>query len=89
MTATIELEPEEVSELKQRTNQPDIESALREVASLFLQRDKLIDQPNNVSPPSREDWLRRLDQLRDSIGTEKQGTPTEAILDDLRADRQQ
>ena len=35
----------------------------------------------------REDWLQRLDQLRASVGTGRQGTSTEDILEDLRSDR--
>lgn len=34
----------------------------------------------------REDWLRRLDALRGSVGTGTQGACTEEILDDLRSD---
>ncbi len=37
--------------------------------------------------PDREAWLQRLDQLRASVGTGKQGTSTEAIIDDLRSER--
>ena len=35
---------------------------------------------------SRDAWLQRLSQLRASVGTAKQGTPTEAIIDDLRSE---
>lgn len=34
-----------------------------------------------------ESWLKRLDDLRSSVGTGKQGTSTEAIIDDLRSER--
>ncbi len=34
----------------------------------------------------REQWVRRLDQLRDSIGTGKTGPTTEQILDELRGE---
>ena len=34
----------------------------------------------------RGEWLQRLDALRGSVGTGKQGTTTEEILDDLRSD---
>lgn len=40
MTATIQLDPEEAEELVRRTNQPDVESALKEVAHRFLNEDK-------------------------------------------------
>ena len=36
--------------------------------------------------PSRDAWLQRLSQLRASVGTAKQGTSTEAIIDDLRSE---
>lgn len=44
--------------------------------------------PGGVDPGSgdREQWVRRLDQLRDSIGTGKPGPTTEQILDELRAE---
>lgn len=35
----------------------------------------------------REEWLARLDSLRSSVGTGKTGTSTEAIIDDIRSDR--
>lgn len=41
-------------------------------------------QPRN---PDREAWLKQLDQLRASVGTGKQGSSTEDIIDDLRSDR--
>jgi hypothetical protein len=48
-------------------------------------------RPATAAPPApleeRERWLARLDSLRESVGTGKPGTSTEAILDDLRADR--
>ncbi len=40
MTTAIELTPEEVDELKRRTNKPDAESALKEVTDRFLNDDK-------------------------------------------------
>jgi hypothetical protein len=57
-----------------------------------LVRDALeLAKPPSAAPslPSedRERWLQRLDSLRASVGTGKTGTSTEAILDDLRADR--
>ncbi len=35
----------------------------------------------------RKNWLQRLDSLRSSVGTGRQGTSSEEILDDLRSDR--
>jgi hypothetical protein len=35
----------------------------------------------------RKIWLQRLDSLRSSVGTGRQGTSTQEILDDLRSDR--
>ena len=35
----------------------------------------------------RQEWIKRLDRLRASIGTARPGTSTEAILDDLRSER--
>jgi len=35
----------------------------------------------------RKSWLQRLDSLRSSVGTGRQGTSSEEILDDLRSDR--
>lgn len=57
-----------------------------------LVRDALeLVKPATAAPPTpleeRERWLERLDALRESVGTGKPGTTTEAILDDLRADR--
>lgn len=40
MTTTIEMDPEEVEFLTQHTNQPDAESALREVANEFIRTRK-------------------------------------------------
>jgi hypothetical protein len=37
--------------------------------------------------PQRDNWLRRLDAMRNSVGTNKQATSTEEILEDLRSDR--
>ena len=61
----------------------------------FLQgqagRDAL-DLVNSSSPAKRghqerQEWLLRLDALRGSVGTDKQGASTDEILDDLRSDR--
>ncbi len=56
-----------------------------------LVRDAL-DLVNPSAPVKRElqdrqEWLQRLDALRGSVGTGKQGASTEEILDDLRSDR--
>jgi len=57
-----------------------------------LVRDALeLVKPATAAPPvpleERERWLERLDSLRESVGTGKPGISTEAILEDLRADR--
>lgn len=56
-----------------------------------LVRDAL-DLVNPTSPATgglqrRGEWLQRLDALRASVGTGKQGATTEEILDDLRSNR--
>ena len=56
-----------------------------------LVRDAL-DLANPPTPATRgrqerESWLQRLDAIRGSVGTGKQGVSTEEILDDLRSDR--
>ena len=56
-----------------------------------LVRDALELVRSSANHPSRhgerEAWLERLDTLRASVGTGKQGTSTETILEDLRSDR--
>ncbi|OYV04073.1 MAG: hypothetical protein CFE26_18825, partial [Verrucomicrobiales bacterium VVV1] len=56
-----------------------------------LVRDALATVKTESSPEpdqaKRQGWLNRLDQLRASVGTGQSGTSTEAILDDLRSDR--
>ena len=55
-----------------------------------LVRDALeLVNPAAVAQPdqSREEWLKRLAQVRSSVGTGKTGPSTEEILDDLRAER--
>ena len=42
--------------------------------------------PRTESAADRQAWLQRLAQLRSTVGTHYQGTPTEAIIDDLRAE---
>ncbi len=56
--------------------------------------DNFVETPKGIVPidvrvwsyPDREAWLQRLDQLRASVGTGKQGTSTEAKIDDLRSE---
>jgi len=53
-----------------------------------LVRDALeLVNPVVSSPPhqNRERWLKRLDEVRASVGTGKAGPSTEEILDDLRS----
>lgn len=56
-----------------------------------LVRDALeLVNPSSPAKPEhqdRQEWLHRLDALRGSVGTVKQGTSTEEIMDDLRSDR--
>ncbi len=43
-----------------------------------------------VSPTpeiKRQAWLQRLDSLRESVGTGKAETSTEAIMEDIRSER--
>ena len=35
----------------------------------------------------RQEWVSKLDSLRSSVGTGKSGTTTEAIIEDIRSDR--
>lgn len=46
-------------------------------------------KPPQADPaaPKRKEWLRRLDRLRQSIGTGKAGTSTEAIIEDICSER--
>jgi hypothetical protein len=50
---------------------------------------ELVNPSSQAKPghPDRQQWLQRLDALRGSVGTVKQGTSTEEIMDDLRSDR--
>lgn len=59
-----------------------LERLVREALALVRQ-----PAPDAATNPRREEWLRRLDALRQSVGTGQAGTSTEGILDDLRSDR--
>jgi len=48
---------------------------------------KLSGVPPSVPSPNRRAWLARLAELRASTATGKTAPTTEAILDDLRAER--
>lgn len=56
-----------------------------------LVRDALAlvqSRPSVLAPDhKRQEWLRRLDGLRESVGTGKDGISTEAILEDIRSER--
>ena len=56
-----------------------------------LVRDAMeLVRPAAAAQPRHSDraaWLQRLDRLRESVGTSKHGTSTEAIFDDLRSER--
>ena len=59
-----------------------LERLVREALALVKSR--------SVSPTpeiKRQAWLQRLDRLRESVGTGKAGTSTEAILEDIRSER--
>lgn len=74
----------------------EIDHTLRDLDELTAARfERLVrDAMELVRPaavrarqPDREVWLQRLHQLRASVGTGKQGTSTEDIMDDLRSER--
>ena len=56
-----------------------------------LVRDALDLVRPTVAPPrisqQRQEWLESLDRLRASVGTGTQESTTEAMMDDLRSDR--
>lgn len=59
-----------------------LESMVRDV----LARVKAI--PVATRPDlKRQEWLNRLDKLRNSVGTGKTGTSTEDIIEDIRSER--
>ena len=62
-----------------------LERLLRDGLALALAEDSLEETAATVH--GHKDWLLRLSALRNSVGTGKTGTSTEAILDDLRAER--
>ena len=48
---------------------------------------KLSPVPQRTSSPNRQSWLARLRELRERSAGNGTGTATEAILEDLRAER--
>ena len=74
----------------------EIDSTLRSLAPPTarrferLVRDALeLVQATNPSLPAPErldEWMHRLDQIRSSVGTGRQATSTEEILEDLRSE---
>lgn len=46
-----------------------------------------IEIDNAMQQQQHQAWLRRLEELRNSVGTDKTVPSTEAILDELRAER--
>lgn len=74
----------------------EIEHTLRELDKATAARfERLVRDAMELVRPAaaqsrnsdREAWLQRLGQLRASVGTAKQGTSTEDIIDDLRSER--
>ena len=77
----------------------DLENTLRELDAPTAERlERLVRdalslvhsnkaQVRPIPEVEHLDWLKRLGKLRDSVETGKQGTSTEAILEDLRSDR--
>ena len=62
-----------------------LERLLRDGLALALSEEA--DDAKAVPVHQHQDWLLRLNALRNSVGTGKAGTSTEAILDDLRSER--
>lgn len=62
-----------------------LEKLLRDGLALALLED--VHDAAAAPVHQHQDWLIRLNVLRNSVGTGKAGTPTEAILDDLRSER--
>ena len=48
---------------------------------------KLIILPHTISSPERQEWLRRLAELRQQTATSRPSRSSEEILDELRSDR--
>ena len=42
--------------------------------------------PSHSEPGRLDEWLHRLDQIRSSVGTGRQATSTEEILEDFRSE---
>jgi len=78
----------EIDHVMQRIAAPKamrLERLLRDGLALALSEE----ERDAVAAPvhQHQDWLMRLNALRNSVGTGKAGTSTEAILDDLRSER--
>lgn len=41
----------------------------------------------HTAAQKKQQWLDRLERLRQSVGTDKTGTSTEAIIEDIRSER--
>jgi len=75
----------------------EIDQTLQQLDSVTASRlERLVrDALALVKPPAassaqdnkRQEWLRRLDGLRESVGTGKTGISTEAIIEDIRSER--
>jgi len=78
----------EIDQVMQRIAAPKamrLERLLRDGLALALAEDGQDVAPAPVH--QHQEWLNRLANLRNSVGTDKVGASTEAILDDLRAER--
>lgn len=64
-----------------------LERLLRDGLALALPDDQAALTPGSQEA-RHQAWLRRLENLRGSLGTGGQGTSTEAIIDELRAGRE-
>ena len=62
-----------------------LERLLRDRLALALADDA--PATGERPPQQHQAWLRKLEELRNSVGTGKTGPSTEAILDELRAER--
>lgn len=80
--STLALEIDQTLRQLDQTRASMLESMVRDV----LERVKA----GSATPRQdarRQEWLTRLDKLRSSVGTGKSGTSTEAIIEDIRSDR--
>lgn len=73
------------SELDRTLRELDVATASR-LERLVRDAMELVQPSESASKAQgdREEWMRRLDRLRSSVGTGKAGSSTEEILDDLR-----